>query len=221
MQILDRKTNGPPLSLSLSLPRAELREKAKPIRIAGPNLLTQKLGLGAYANSDSEDEDEEEEGEKAQSGNGKDAPPDKSASDSADEDSEEELKVSEEPQQDLRGTDSCVLVALLQETIRRRKQAFRAMAREMEDEMAEQAERRQPQLGNSSNRNAHDSSGEENSRDSASGGGDNGQEGAGGGRRARAVGKTDRNNLNLIDVRDGEAPPQLSFDKNNSPASGK
>lgn len=67
----------------------ELKERAKPIKIEGPNLLTQKLGLSAYANSDSEEEEDGEEPD-----NGKDSADSESAASSSEADSEEELKVS-------------------------------------------------------------------------------------------------------------------------------
>lgn len=107
----------------------------------------------------------------------------------------------------------------------------------MEDQMAEQEEkstqrRRRRQLGNSTNidnsnhhRHSDDSAEDSDTTDQQQqqqrrgGEKDNGGdvddvEAKNGGRR----GKTDRNNLNLINVRD--EPPQ-SFDKNNSRTTGK
>lgn len=88
--------------------------------------------------------------------------------------------------------------------------------------MAKEDERRQ-QLGNSTNKhdNSNRNSDEEDSDAAASkrrnGDSDSDDGGNAKGRRPRAaVGKTDRNNLNLINVRDGEPLP-----KNSSRATGK
>lgn len=101
--------------------------------------------------------------------------------------------------------------------------------------MAEQADRRERRLGNSTNKheNSNHDSGEEASEGHKSSDHSDDEEHETAaerrrrakkkghdGRRPRAVGKTDGNNFNLINVRDGEAPPQ-TFDKNNSRASGK
>lgn len=75
-----------PHGITLNFP-AELKEKAKPIHIGVPNLLTQKLGLSAYANTDSEESDEDGDSDGGR-GNGKNVD-----SAESDVDSEEELKV--------------------------------------------------------------------------------------------------------------------------------
>lgn len=111
-----------------------------------------------------------------------------------------------------------------QETIRKRKQEFKAVIRQMEDEMAEQEEQkrlRQQSVGKRSNNDISDPDSEED--DEKERGGDNTEEQLDDGAMVErekysglSVGKTDRNSLNLI-----IEPPQTFHKSNNSRQSGK